>query len=311
MTRQNGHQVQQMFGGDWTIEKLEILGDYLDAYTSVFLNYPGITLTFVDGFAGTGTVKLKSGRYKDLCIPGSARRAMDIENRPFDRILLIESNSRKAEMLSNIPDPLMGLSDPSHDRKTVLRADANIAVQDYCNNMEGHERAVIFLDPYGMQVNWSTVAAIADTGYCDMFLLFPIPHRPMTRADRPDPSSRRGQRLTAFFGDQWWYTEPYELAGQGTLALGEEDRSTSREQYQRSSGVDQIVGLYERKLRQAFSRGKVTQVRRRFRNTKSAPMFEYFFAASNPRGAKIADRIAMHLMSQATQPPLKYRPRSC
>ena len=304
MTRQNGHQVQQMFGGDWTIEKLEILGNYLDAYTNVFLNYPEITLTFVDGFAGTGTVRLKSGRYKGLCIPGSARRAMDIGNRPFDRILLIESNSRKAEMLSNIPDPL-------RDRKTVLTSDANVAVQDYCNNMGSHERAVIFLDPYGMQVNWSTVAAIADTGYCDMFLLFPIPHRPMTRANRPDPSSRRGQRLTAFFGDQSWYTEPYELAEQGTLALGEEDRSTFREQYQRSSGVNQIVGLYEKKLRQAFSQGKVTQVHRRFRNTKSAPMFEYFFAASNPRGAEIADRIARHLMSRATQSPLKYHPRSC
>ena len=311
MTRQNGHQVQQMFGGDWTIEKLEILGDYLDAYTNVFLNYPEITLTFVDGFAGTGTVKLKSGRYKGLCIPGSARRAMDIGNRPFDRILLIESNSRKAEMLSNIPDPLMGLSDPPRDRKTVLQSDANVAVQEYCKGLGSSERAVIFLDPYGMQVNWSTVAAIADTGYCDMFLLFPIPHRPMTRATRPSLSSRLGQRLTAFFGDQSWYTEPYELAEQGTLALNGGGDSTLQEQYQRSSGVDQIVGLYERKLRQAFSRGKVTQARRRFRNTKSAPMFEYFFAASNPRGAKIADRIAKHLMSRSTQPPLKYHPRSC
>ena len=41
------------FGGQWTIEKLDILGRYLDAYTTALKNQP-FKLVYIDAFAGHG-----------------------------------------------------------------------------------------------------------------------------------------------------------------------------------------------------------------------------------------------------------------
>ena len=45
------------FGGSWTIEKLDILESYLDAYTTVLKNQP-FKLMYIDAFAGTGRIEL-------------------------------------------------------------------------------------------------------------------------------------------------------------------------------------------------------------------------------------------------------------
>ena len=42
------------FGGRWTEQRLEILGRYLDAYTTALKNQR-FTLYYVDGFAGAGS----------------------------------------------------------------------------------------------------------------------------------------------------------------------------------------------------------------------------------------------------------------
>ena len=43
------------FGGQWTQEKLQILRQYLDAYTTA-MNQNTFRLTYVDGFAGSVSV---------------------------------------------------------------------------------------------------------------------------------------------------------------------------------------------------------------------------------------------------------------
>ncbi|GAI54351.1 unnamed protein product, partial [marine sediment metagenome] len=44
-----------------------------------------------------------------------------------------------------------------------------------CNNYKWqNNRAVLFLDPYGMQVNWETIKAIANTEAIDLWYLFPF-----------------------------------------------------------------------------------------------------------------------------------------
>jgi three-Cys-motif partner protein len=42
-----------------------------------------------------------------------------------------------------------------------------------CDNDWRSHRAVLFLDPYGMQVEWQTIEAIAKTAAIDLWLLFP------------------------------------------------------------------------------------------------------------------------------------------
>jgi three-Cys-motif partner protein len=45
------------YGGSWTIEKLEILERYLDAYTRALKN-KSFNLMYIDAFAGTGYVEM-------------------------------------------------------------------------------------------------------------------------------------------------------------------------------------------------------------------------------------------------------------
>ena len=56
----------------------------------------------------------------------------------------------------------------------ILNEDANTAVQRICASTNWHNnRAVLFLDPYGMQVSWETLAAVAATKAIDLWMLYP------------------------------------------------------------------------------------------------------------------------------------------
>ena len=53
----NAGEVAQTFGGKWTRDKLQILGAYLDAYTTALKHQP-FTLWYVDAFAGSGAIEV-------------------------------------------------------------------------------------------------------------------------------------------------------------------------------------------------------------------------------------------------------------
>ena len=57
----------------------------------------------------------------------------------------------------------------------VINAEANSYIQDMCSNRRWTKnRAVLFLDPFGMEVTWETIAAIAKTKAIDLWILFPV-----------------------------------------------------------------------------------------------------------------------------------------
>ena len=75
----------QQFGGEWTIQKLDILTGYLDAYL-VALKYMKFKKIYVDAFAGTGSITTCDGQRE---IAGSARLAL-LANNHFDQYYFIE-----------------------------------------------------------------------------------------------------------------------------------------------------------------------------------------------------------------------------
>jgi three-Cys-motif partner protein len=61
---------QEMFGGSWTQQKLEILSKYLRAYRRIFDKNPKARFfetSYVDAFAGTGEIPRRKlqGFFKD------------------------------------------------------------------------------------------------------------------------------------------------------------------------------------------------------------------------------------------------------
>lgn len=289
------------FGGDWTEEKLTRLRKYLEAYTTIFKSNPRaqyFKTSFVDAFAGTGSREDRKARGTDetslsLILDdedarsfqaGSARIALEAEP-GFDQYIFIEANPRFAEELrvlqTEFPDK----------RIVVAPGDANLYIQSWCQQTDWRKnRAVVFLDPYGMEVAWSTIEAIASTQAIDVWILFPLGqavNRLLTR--RQAPPEAWAKKLTRFFGTPEWETEFYSQPRQLTL-LGE------GEGVERSANFESISRFFLDRLGEIFK--VVSQKPLWLWNSKNVPIYLLCFAAGNPRGASTAIKIADHLLQR-------------
>ncbi|MFN9820462.1 MAG: three-Cys-motif partner protein TcmP, partial [Akkermansiaceae bacterium] len=61
----------------------------------------------------------------------------------------------------------------SNRKVSYLQGDANEHLQDLTEKNWQKHRAVAFLDPFALQVSWTTLEKIAATQAIDMWLLFP------------------------------------------------------------------------------------------------------------------------------------------
>jgi three-Cys-motif partner protein len=175
------------FGGRWTEEKLERLRKYLVAYTTIFKaneRAKHLRTTFVDAFAGTGTYRATKGVSQDVkeqsvdvydedatsFQKGSARIAVEVEP-SFDHYLFIEKKSSYIHELEKLRVQFPGKA----NRIKIIQGDANTVLKDWCHRTDWQRnRAVVFLDPYGMAVEWSTIREIANTKAIDLWILFPL-----------------------------------------------------------------------------------------------------------------------------------------
>lgn len=270
------------FGGQWTQEKLEILRRYLDAYTTALKNR-GFALTYVDGFAGAGAYVEASQEYAEFqrVRDGSARIALDIDDRPFDRLLFIEKDRNRVDGLR--------LLDQEYSKRLiqVVQGDANDEVQRFCRNMKPYDRAVVFLDPYATQVSWETIETIAATGKIDCWILFPLMAVTRLMPTDEEPSGAWAEHLDRVFGGREFWQVTYRDPLQPSL-FGE---ARPRE---RDEGNQQIANIYRSRLASVFH--QVAPTRRTFTNSQNVALFDLFFAAGNPRGAPIAINIADHIL---------------
>jgi len=157
------------FGGVWTERKLSVVRRYLEIYAQALKKQP-FQRIYIDAFAGTGDRvekrrELLSPEF-DVVMKGSARLALEVDP-PFDRYFLIERVTRRASDLLALKDEY-----PTKNIE-VINADANEAIADLCKATDWRgSRGVVFLDPYGLQVTWATLVAIARTGALDVWVLF-------------------------------------------------------------------------------------------------------------------------------------------
>ena len=282
---------QMSFGGNWTIQKLEILRRYLDAYTTALKNRPSpqtpFKLTYVDAFAGEGSLRLRHTdeaedyqEFTDL-VEGSAKIALDIDNKPFDSLIFIEKNQQRWRTLMQLRRDY-----PRRDIN-ILHQDANDALPEICGRLKPSDRAVVFLDPFATEVSWTTIEALAQTHKIDSLILFPVSAIARLMPNLRLPSPQWAVQLDRIFGGREHWEGFYRPSQQPSL-LDDETR-----QY-RESGSQQIGNCYRERLTSAFHMVAPTSLT--FRNSTNSPMFELFFAASNPAGAPIAVRIADHLL---------------
>ena len=270
------------FGGPWTQQKLEILRRYLDAYTTALKNQP-FQLTYVDAFAGAGAYSTPDDEYRefDELRKGSAQLAIEIDDKPFDRLIFVE-------LVPERVDSLRSLRDQHTDRDiVVVQGDANEEIPAFCSSMDWNDRAVVFLDPFKTEVSWSTVAAIAATKKIDCWILFPIMAAVRMMPTGREPTDADKDKLDRLLGGR----EHWHHAYQENVQFGFFDDD---HRIERQRGIEQIAASYKRRLDGAFER--VARTPRALINSRNTTLFQLFFAAGNKRGAPIAVDIADHIL---------------
>ena len=163
------------FGGSHTTKKLDTIQDYLEAYTTALSNQNFRTVYF-DAFAGSGEIKVgdEVELFADVeelqpIVDGSAKRALQLK-RPFDEYIFVENKNKKVQGLKALANEFPQLL----NRIEVIQSDANAELNDFCRDTNWKEtRAVVFLDPFGNQVEWDTILKIAKTKSIDLWYLFP------------------------------------------------------------------------------------------------------------------------------------------
>ena len=286
---------QQEFGGAWTQQKLQALGKYLKAYTTIFKRNPRAgfySITYLDAFAGTGSLVWPEPA---SLIPefrenveefrkGSVKRALEVEP-PFDSYVFIEKRARKCRELCEIAAWY-----PSR-RITILNEDANTAILKWCAKFDTkRERAVVFIDPFGVSVRWEAIAALGRTRAVDLWILFPYSaiNRMLVRDKKPRKSWAR--RLTAVFGTPDWEAAFYST----TRYLSLFDDSQMVEQVRKSVDRNDIVNFFITRLKEEF---RAVSKPLPLYNSSGSLLFILLFAAANERSAKTGLKIANDIIS--------------
>lgn len=270
------------FGGQWTQQKLEILQRYLDAYTTA-LKDKRFMLTYVDAFAGAGAYKAISDEYADYheLHRGSAQIALDIADKPFDRLIFIEKEPERIEALQELAGRY------ASRQISVVGGDANQELPTFCDGMTDSDRAVVFLDPYATEVSWATVEAIAAVEKIDCWILFPLMAIIRMMPTDREPDEELAVHLDRIFGGRGYWQGAYQDSPQLSFFNSEPKRGRTQES-------EQIADKYRERLRAVFH--STAETRRTLRNSRNGPLFELLFAVGNPTGAAPAMRIANHIL---------------
>ena len=273
------------YGGQWTVEKLKILESYLDSYTTALKNRP-FNLIYVDAFAGTGYINpVKDNEDAKTFVDGSVARAIQIGNKPFDKLVFIEKDIDRFDQLQSLVQ-----NHPS--REIVVE---NSEANSYLQNLQmdwTNWRGVLFLDPFATEVKWSTIKTISSFNALDTWLLFPVSAvlRILPVSRQPDDIDPKWvSRLRQIFGDESW-RDLYQKNPQEDMF----NDST----HVRNSGADGLLSIYKENLHELFGQRFMSNSKT-LKTSNGAPLFEFIFCAGHPKGAQLAKKIAGHIIDSS------------
>lgn len=282
--------MKHSFGGPWTQIKLDMLQRYLEAFNVALQNQPTAQNRFrriyIDAFAGTGECEIKSGATVET-IAGSAKIAIGTVPQ-FDELHLVDLDPVHAGELRRLA--------ADKAQVAVHQADANNALQEIVRGIDwSSSRGVLFLDPYGMTVPWSTLELVASTRALDVWYLFPLSAIYRQAAhDFVKIDDAKLAALDSVLGTRAWRDEFYETSAQANL-LGTEPALVRR------ANPGEIATFVHKRLAEVF-KGWVSKPLM-LNSARGAPLFALFCCISNPseRAVKLSQRIASHIL--AMPPP--------
>ena len=284
------NEPQGDWGGPWTEKKLEAFSKYVWSYLTIMQKFPYWKTIYFDGFAGSGTKEKKANTelYQQLKITeeeektykGAAERVLELKDGlSFDFYYFID---KKEESLKKLETKL---ADKYKDKKIIYRAgDANTQIIELASAFKQQElAALVLLDPFGMQINWSSIEQLKGTR-SDVWILIPtgvIVNRLLDKKGE----LKFSEKLESFFGLSIEEIKTYFYREQKVQTLfGEEEIITKV-----SEPIEKIAKLYAERMKTIWE--FVTDKPLVLTNRNDVPIFHFVFASNNKNAKKIAKQI--------------------
>jgi three-Cys-motif partner protein len=267
--------VKRRSWGFWTEHKLDILGDYLSAFTKASSRKARGVTVYLDLFAGTAD---DESRATGAPILGSARRALETSP-PLRRLYFFDLPRTASALRRRLEELYPGRS------FTVQAGDSNDTVDEVLRELrrDGLHWAptFAFLDPYNLGIKWTTIQHLAEFKQQRPFKIelwvvcfsSTMP-RILTSKAEADPGGT--EAMIEFFGtDQWKLIRDARV--RGTI-----DGTQAQEEY---------VNLYRWRLEHVLG----------YRHTQSfnvrnrrGTLYHLVFATDNDAGFRIMGDLYKH-----------------
>lgn len=285
---------QAEWGGPWTEKKLDAFSKYVAAYLTIMKKYSYWKTIYFDGFAGSGNRKEKCNTllYQQLQLTeqdervykGAAERVLTLPNNlAFDYHYFIDF---KQESLDKLKIKLAELQKTKQNEFQYRAEDCNSELLKLSKALKDKKKnlaALVLLDPFGMQINWESIASLKGTR-SDIWILIPTGVIVNRLLDRNCKLKHSG-KLQSFFGltEEEIKKHFYSSERKNTL-FGETEIIQKIK-----NPIEKIAGLYANRLKTIWN--FVTEKPLSLENSRGVPIFHFVFASNNQNAVKIAKEI--------------------
>lgn len=281
--------------GRWSEEKLDLLGNYLQAYSIIMNKQKSRWLRayhYIDAFAGSGKPKSKDkdrfiegllglgkprAKAEDRYIDGSPLKALQTEP-PFDFYWFMEISPWRIGKLQQLQGQF------PQRRMEIKRGDCNAILRQEIIpqvSLASKQRGLVFLDPKGLEVEWETIRALAQARTFDIFVNFSVMGiTRLLKRDEP-PSEKVRSIINRVMGTDGWVQEIYRTA-RLTPFFGE---PPIRRRVMQSEWLARLYANQMSKLFEFVSEPLIMT------NTRNAPLYALFLASHNATAVKIMNDI--------------------
>jgi three-Cys-motif partner protein len=269
------------FGGNWTEAKMEIVVDYAKAFLVIMNKQAWVKTLYFDGFAGSGLIGDADNQESKK---GTALRILDIDQpKPFDIYYFVEKDDKNKSALE------ASVISPDYFGKNIhiVKDDCNKKLIDMADFLKKNKkyRALAFIDPFGMTINWNSIEVLKNLGI-DFWILVPTGvgvNRLLTKNIENIPKGWL-VKLEKFLGLSGDEIIKHFYPSKTELTLFGDETSTIKE----SQSINKIGELYSQRLKTVFKFVSESFV---MRNSNNSIMYHFMMATNNETALKLANEV--------------------
>ena len=179
----------------WSEDKIMLLQNYAKPFSQIVKKK--LKAVYIDAFAGIGEfVSERNGQI----VPGSPKAILEVKP-AFNEYYFIEQDPQKLSYLKELAK--------QNDKIIVKGGDCNnILLNEVFPNVryKDYKRALCFLDPYGIHLDWSVIEQAGSLKTIEIFLNFSIMHinRNVLRHNPSKILEQEKVRMNKFWGSSDW-----------------------------------------------------------------------------------------------------------